>query len=145
MFAQKNDFEVKVFSQNTDSDKSNKSVGLIIKRKTDADFDTKQRITICLYLLRCPKAENCRTVDDEYSAIGSIKGKKLAKIETLALKMNLAEFYWQPTMSSIDGAYLTPNFSEVPKENKYFYARTEVCKKPETKKAKAVCTFVCFK
>ena len=138
-FAKKDDFEVKVFSQSTGSDKNNKSVGLIIKRRIGADFDTKQRITIQFYLLKCPKVENCRTIDDEYAAVGSVKGKKLAKTEMLALRINLAEFYWRPTMSSIDGM-IAQNFSKVSKDNKYFYAEIEVCKKSETKNAKPACT-----
>ena len=31
------------------------------------------------------------------------------------------------------------NFFKVPKENKYFYARIQVCKRAETKKAKPIC------
>ena len=141
-FAQNGDFEVKIFPQNTNSDKNNKSVSFIIKRSPNANFDTKQPISIWFYLLRCPKTENCRTVDDEYLAVGSIKGKKMAKTQRLALNMNLAEFYWKPTMSSIDLINAQPNFSAVPKENKYFYVEINVCKKPETKekKATAVCT-----
>ena len=140
-FAQKADLEVKVFSQNKDPDKSDKSVALVIKRKIDADFDVKQRIDIWLYLSRCPKVKNCATIGDEYSAVSSVKGKKLAKTETLARKITLGAFYWRVSMSSIDVlGYRAPNFSEVPKENKYFYAIIRMCKKPETKKAKAVCT-----
>ncbi len=141
-FAQNGDFAVKVFSQNTNSEKNNKSVSFIIKRTPNAEFDTKQKINIWFYLLRCPKTENCKTIDDEYLAVGSIKGKKMAKTETLALNMNLADFYWKPTMSSIDLINAQPNFSDVPKENKYFYVEINVCKKPETreKKATEVCT-----
>ena len=128
-FAQKDDFEVKVFSQNTDSDKNDKSVALVIKRKTGADFDTKQRIDIWFYLSRCPRAKNCNTLGDEYSAGGSVKGKKLAKTETLARKITLGAFYWRLTMSSIDVENPEPNFFKVPKENKYFYPRIQVCKR----------------
>ena len=138
--AQNNDFEVKVFSQDSGSDKNNKSVSLVVKRKNNAEFDTNRHIDIWLYLLKCPTAENCKGVDGIYSATGSVKGEKLAKTETLALRMNLNEFYWRPAMSSIDVlGYRAPNFSEVPKENIYFYVKINVCKKPETKEKEPVC------
>lgn len=138
LFAQNNDFEIKVFSQKVGLNKNNKSVLLVIKRKPQAEFDTNQRFAVRLYLLKCPKTENCRTIGDEYVAVGSIKGKKLAKNETIALSMNLADFYWKPAMSSIDVQNPAPNFSNLPKENIYFYVEINVCKKPETKEKKTM-------
>ena len=141
-FAQNTDFEVMVLPQtNADFDENNKSISLVIKRKSDADFDTKQPLNIFMYLLKCPRAEKCSTIDDEYLAVGSVKGKRLAKTEMLPLRMNLAKFHWKATRSSIDVlGYRAPNFFEVPKENIYFYIKINVCKKPETKEKKPVCS-----